>query len=377
VAPSVNEEVSARTEVAPDKIESALSARWRRIAEASKEQSKPPLTRAFLWNLIVSGRPDLTPALVDELAAELPARAIVLRNVVEPCEGERLHVFVETNLARQGTHQVGSDEIIIEVRGTDDAALTSLRRVPSIVRSALVPDALTALLWCDVPPPVEHVACSFIGEVDRLILDSRRLPREPDGERGLARIMAIARKHPDLELCDISWLGISPLRGLLASLFDPPRDSAPLGKLDEVVVVSGVEGVQVRGLLMLGWLGCRLGWREPAQMRAEHPGQRRFTATRKDGGQVLLRIETERDGVKHGVRRLELRSGQERWSLSRDHEKITVEGPGIPRRQQPARSHSLAERLAEGLGGKGRDPIYREALAFAAALAGAVDEGEA
>jgi glucose-6-phosphate dehydrogenase assembly protein OpcA len=361
-------DVRERDEVALDKIESALSARWRRIAEVAKQNKAPPLTRAFLWNLIVSGPAEQTPALIDQLAAEVPVRAIVLR---EAGEGEAVRAFVETNLGRQGAHAVGSDEVTIEV-----GARGAWRRVPSIVRSALCPDALTALVWVGEPPPPDHVACSFVGEVDRLILDSRRLPPVQDGERALGRILSLAERYPQLELCDLSWLGISALRGLCAGLFDPPRDPAPLAALDEVVVVSGVDTVQVRGLLMLGWLGVRLGWREPSQMRAERPGQRRFAVVRADGGRVNLRIETELGGPKHGVRRLELASRGQRWTLWRDNEKIELEGPGIPRRGQPARSHTVGERLAEALGGKGRDRQYREALTFAAALAGALPGGQ-
>jgi glucose-6-phosphate dehydrogenase assembly protein OpcA len=361
--------VDERTEVAPDKIESALSARWRLIAADAKERDAPPLTRAFLWNLIVSGPADQTPKLVDDVAAELPVRAIVLRHLPH---GEGLRVFVETNLARQGPHRVGSDEIIIEVAGSGDAALANLARMPSIVRSVLVPDAMTALVWIDAPPDETHVACAFLDKVDRLILDSRRLPTGPDGERGLGRVLTIAEHYPQLEICDLSWLGISPLRGLLAAMFDPPRDPAPLHALDEVVVVSGVDSVQVRGLLMLGWLGTRLGWREPAQLRAEHPGQRRFCVTRPDGGKVNLRIETELGGPQHGVRRLDLIAGGKRWSLSRDNQKIDSIGPDIPLAQHPARSHGLGEKLAQALGGRGRDANYRPALVFACALAGAI-----
>ena len=363
---------SDRTECPADKIEAALATRWRRIGEEAVEQKQPPVTRAFLWNLIVSGPVDQTPALIDQLATELPARAIVLRR---PAHGDgQLRVFVETNVARKGPHTVGSDEVIIEIGGTDEHARAACARVPSIVRSALVPDALTALVWVGAPPPVDHVTREFVTDIDRLILDSRRITPEPhgEGECGLGAILAIAEHNPNLELADLAWLGISPLRGLCASFFDPPQDAAPLSVIDEVVVSSGVEGVQVRGLLMLGWLGARLGWRAPSQLRAEKPGQRRFCAVRPDGGIVSMRIETELGGPRHGVRRFELAAGQKRWSLVRDDEKIEVLAPGMPVRIQPARSHSVGERLAEALGGKGRDRQYRHALAFAAALAGAV-----
>ncbi len=361
---------SARSEVEPHRIEAALALRWRQIAEEAQARHAPPVTRAFLWNLIVSGPAEQLPRLVDQLAAELPARAIV---VSRPAAGDGdLRAYVETNLQRSGPHAVGSDEVTIEIGGTDEVARAAVARLPSIVRSALVPDALTALVWIDAPPPRDHVTRQFVDEVDRLILDTRRLPVEPDGERGLGGILALGERHPSLELVDLAWLGISPLRGQCAALFD--ADPSPLAALDEVLVVSGVDGVQVRGLLMLGWLGARLDWREPSQERATRPGQRLFRATRPDGGVVRLRIETDLSGARHGVRRLELTAGERRWALERDNEKIAAMAPGLPPRYQPARSHTVGERLAQALGARGRDANYRPALAFAAALAGAVSE---
>jgi glucose-6-phosphate dehydrogenase assembly protein OpcA len=364
--------LTARSEVAPDKIEAALAARWRCIAEEAHQNKSPPVTRAFLWNLVMSGPADQTPALVDQLAKELPARAIVVSRV--PAGDGKLRTYVETNFSGHGAQTVGSDEITIEIGGTDAVAKPAMELVESIVRSALVPDALTALVWVDTPPPPGHPTRALLSDIDRLILDTRYLPSGPEGEQALGGILAIGNSHPQLELVDLAWLGISPLRGLTASMFDPPRDPSPLWKLDEVTVISGVDTVQVRGLLMLGWLGARLGWREPSQERGKKPGQRLFRATRADGGEVRLCIETVLDGARHGVRELDLVAGDQRWSLRRDNTKIDVAGPDLPPRQQPARSHSVGERLAEALGNKGRDANYRPALAFAAALAGAVSE---
>ncbi len=363
-------ELELRVEVPPDKIEASIAQRWRRIAEAAKDRRGPPLTRAFLWNLIVSGPYEVTNALVDELAAELPTRAIV---IARPEDGDgSLRAFVQTNLAGSGGHAVGSDQITIEIGGGEDLARAALARVPSLVRSVLVPDALTALVWIGAPAARDHVTRAFLGEVDRLILDSRRIPPQPDGELALGAILSLQQRLPKLEIADLAWLGISPLRGLLAALFDPPHDPAPLAVLDEVNVVSGVEGVQVRALLMLGWLGARLGWTAPRQQAATQTGERIFYATRPDGRPVRMRLTTDLRGARHGVRQLDLRSGECTWTLLRDHEKIEVHAPGLPPRRQPARSHTVGERLAEALGQKGRDANYRDALAFGAALAGAV-----
>ena len=362
MTPFSSEDASQRTEVAPDRIEAALSERWRKLAEAAALTHGRPVTRAILWNVILTGPPDVTRTLVDELVSESPTRAIV---VAEPASGDGLlHAYVETNIARHGTGSVGADEVTLEVGGQGETARQSLSRIPSVVRSLLVPDSKTALAWIGTPPPADHVSRGLIGEVDRLILDTRRLSSD-DGERGLEALLALSHRHQHLELADLAWLGISPLRGLCAALFDPPCDPGPLAELDEVVVTSGVPGVQARALLMLGWLGSRLGWKELVSV----PGDtRRFSVTREDGGRVMLHIGVDEEGARHGVRRLELVSKGRRWSLDRDNQKIEVRAPGLPARTQPARSHTLVERVGEALGRKGRDRNYHDALRFAVGL---------
>jgi hypothetical protein len=213
--------LTARSEVAPDKIEAALSARWRHIAEEAVERKSPPVTRAFLWNLVMSGPSDQTPALVDQLAKELPARAIVLSRV--PAGDGKLRTYVETNFSGHGAQTVGSDEVTIEIGGPDEVAKPAMDLVESIIRSALVPDALTALVWVDAPPPLGHPTRALLSDIDRLILDTRRLPSGPDGEQALGGILAVSDAHPQLELVDFAWLGISPLRGLAIRRAIPRR----------------------------------------------------------------------------------------------------------------------------------------------------------
>jgi glucose-6-phosphate dehydrogenase assembly protein OpcA len=169
-------------------------------------------------------------------------------------------------------------------------------------------------------------------------------------------------------MADMSWLGISPLRGMCASLFDPPRDASVLARFDRVRVTSNIQGTQARGLLALGWLASRLGWSSPRRL-PDAEETRRWQETRKDGKPVTLELSTRPAQGKgeHGVAGLELWAGGDAWALTRD-DCIHVRGPELPPRTQPARSHSDPELLATALGQKGRDRIYKEALAQAAAL---------
>jgi glucose-6-phosphate dehydrogenase assembly protein OpcA len=350
-------------EVPLNRIEAELAHLWRQAAEPKGDEKKrTPVTRACLWNLIVRvGGEEFRAAkrLIDDVSKAVPARVIVLR--AEPLiEEQPIRAWVEANWRQKGggPHGAsGSDEVTLFATGK------AADKLPSLVRSLQVSDAPTAMLWWGPPPSESASVRELLREVDRLIVDSRKIPSED----GLEDYRRIGEALPDLELVDCAWLGVRPLRGLLAAMFDPPGDPRRLEALDRLRVVSGVQGCQSRALLTIGWLASRLGWshytKEPA------PGSvRRWRARRRDGGSVLLELENKPGGPPHGVAEIELTAGSDRWSIDRAHECIDVRGPNVPPRTQPARKHTDAELVVSGLGARGRDPIFRDALNEAAQL---------
>ena len=346
-------------EVPVGRIEAELAALWRRAAEARPGQIPNAVTRACLWNLVVRvhGEAEFKKAkrMIDDLSQRIPARAIVMR--IEPEQPDELRAWVEANWRRRegGGPASGSDEVTLWASGK------SVERVPSLVRSLLVSDAPTAMFWMAALPSPGPVVRELVHQADRLVVDTRQLA----DEKGLADLCAIGVREPELQLADLSWIGISPLRGMCAALFDPPRDPRVLERLDEVRVVSNIQGTQARALLALGWLMSRLGWREPKRLSGGN-GARRWQAKRRDGKSVSLQVVTE-GGGDHGVAGLQLHAGGDVWSLERDTS-IHVRGPDLPARSQPARSHSDAELLASALGSRGRDAVFRDALGAAAEL---------
>jgi glucose-6-phosphate dehydrogenase assembly protein OpcA len=338
-------------EVAPGRIEAELSSLWRAAAKASKT----PVTRACLWNFLVrvQGDADFKYAkqLIDDISQRVPARVIVIRP--EPSEDEgKIQSWVEANWRRDGHGASGSDEVTLMATGK------SVNRLLSLVRSLTITDAPTATMWIG-PPPGEGER-DLLKRAERLIIDSRKLP----SEAGLPSLARLAQALPGVDLVDLSWLGISPIRGLAASFFD--LDPAPLQKLERVHVSTGVEGTQARALLLLGWLGSRLGWRNYRKLDGGEV--RRWQASRKDGGSLAIELTNDRRGAHHGVNAVTLMAGSDEWSLLRSQSCIDVRGPGLPQRLQPARSHSDAELTVTALGPRGRDPVFRAALEHAAQL---------
>ncbi len=350
-------------EVPPGRIEAELSALWR----AAAGDAQKPVTRACLWNFVVrcQGDADFTYAkkLIDDISERVPARVIVLRPEPSQSQGEEgaISAWVEANWRRDGHGASGSDEVTLKATGK------SVPRLMSLVRALTLTDAPTAMMWIG-PPPSESAdeagMREFLKESDRLIVDTRKLP----SETGLVELAKLVAAEPNLELIDLSWLGISPLRGLCAALFDPPHDPSPLERLERVRVTSSIGGTQARALLAAGWLGARLGWSD--YRAVEGVGElRRWQANRRAGGVVTIELGTETSNAGHGVAALELEcGGDERWSLTRDKSCIDVRAPGLPHRLQPARSHSDAELTVVALGPRGRDGVFRDSLTHASWL---------
>jgi glucose-6-phosphate dehydrogenase assembly protein OpcA len=345
-------------EVPVARIEAELSALWR----AAASSSKAAVTRACLWNFIVRSASDedfqYAKQLIDDISQRVPARVIVLCPRPSPADEEgRIQAWVEANWRRGGHGASGSDEVTLHATGK------SVERLVSLVRSLVITDVPTAMMWIGPPPAEGAPVRGLLKESERLVVDSRKFPSEA-GLSSLARLWAA---YPDLEVVDLSWLGISPIRGLGAAFFD--HDPAPLMRLERVRVTSGVQGTQARALLLLGWLGSLLGWHDYRRMaRSDESGGRRWQAARGDGKGIEIELVTDRSGAQHGVKALELTAGSDEWSLGRGDVCIDVRGPGLPQRLQPARSHSDAELTVTALGPRGRDPVFRASLEHAAGL---------
>jgi glucose-6-phosphate dehydrogenase assembly protein OpcA len=357
-------------EVPLGRIEPELAALWRQAAQPRPGETPRAVTRASLWNLVVRVQGEerfiQVKGLIDELSLQVPARVIVLRAESDAPSSETapIRAWVEANWRRQAGHAIGSDEVTLLACGD------AVERMSSLVRSLLVTDAPTALLWVGGPRiglPLPNVPLNgLLGEVDRFIVDSRQLP----SDAMLLDLHRISEEMPSLQIADLAWMGVRPLRGLCAALFDPPHDPSVLAVLERARVTSGVAGTQTRALLTLGWLASRLGWRD-FKSDPQAGDLRRWRATRPDAGEVVLELATDLGGANHGVVGLTLEARGRTWSLERDHTCIDVRAPDQPRRMQPARSHSDAELLVAALGARGRDRVFPAALASAAHLVGA------
>lgn len=187
---------------------------------------------------------------------------------------------------------------------------------------------------------------------------------EPDPGAALAREVQLAARS---EVVDLAWLRCTPWRERLASAYDPEARRPELATLSKVSVRYRADSL-VSGLLLVGWLCDRLGWRPEALTRHGDLLRGRARARR---GEVQLRLEPVDDMSVPGLAGIETSSDLGTvLALERGDGGLTahrVERSG----EEQSWTALGASRGEPGILGEGirhallRDPTFKPALAAA------------
>jgi glucose-6-phosphate dehydrogenase assembly protein OpcA len=192
---------------------------------------------------------------------------------------------------------------------------------------------------------------------------------EPDHAAALDRVCALAERA---YVVDLAWLRSTPWRERVASAFDPADRRVELQTLSKVSVRHRPDST-VSGLLLLGWLCSRLGWRPEALNRQ---GELLRGRARGRRGEIELRLEPIADMSVRGLAGVELTSDRGTvLALERGAGGLTA------RRRERSGDESTwtvlgASRGEPGILGEGirqallRDSTFRPALAAARRLLG-------
>jgi glucose-6-phosphate dehydrogenase assembly protein OpcA len=286
-----------------------------------------------------------------------PSRTILV--AVEP-RRTTLDAYVQIAVEHvEGGLHVGSERIEIDVGPKHLSALDT------IVDPLLISD-LTTLVWA--PHGHDEAIDALRRLVTVVLIDSAQ---QLNATQAIQRAADVAK---DAYIVDLAWLRSTPWRERIAATFDPPAWRQALREISMISVTAREDSV-VAGVLLLGWLSCRLGWQASELIRQGEVFMGTAHAKRQD---VKIKLyaagNLEVPGLS-GVQ-IETASGT----------KLTLDrGPGglqAKRITRDGRESSWvvlgASRGESGILGEGirqallRDPTYRPALDCARQFLGTV-----
>jgi hypothetical protein len=229
---------------APDAIEADLAALWRELA-----QGGAPIARAVMSNLIVfrararAGEADVAAVAaglpLDDVAARHPSRMIVLEHCDDASPNAPFAAGVGIVTFGPPQARYGVEQIVFRSACPDASLLSILRR--------FVRGDLPTTVWCtedlSEQPPLPPLL-----EVGRqLLYDSRRWR---DVRRGIHALAAIVDR-PHLEIADLNWRRLDPLRRVLVDARGPLTSAAWHGVEATITHAPGEDAI---GSLCAAWI---------------------------------------------------------------------------------------------------------------------------
>jgi glucose-6-phosphate dehydrogenase assembly protein OpcA len=349
------EGVWSEQDTTPAAVEAAL--RDLLVQAHSEERSYVP---ARVLNVIIVVDRQFKGEIVNRLervGRYHPSRTILV--AVEPRRTTMdAHVQIAVELAEGGIH-VGSETVEIDVGQKHLASLDTM------VDPLLVAD-LTTVVWS--PHGYEEAIDALRRLVTVVLIDSAQ---QLNAAEAIKRAADVAQ---DAYIVDLAWLRSTPWRERIAATFDPPAWRPGLREISGISVTAREDSV-VAGLLLLGWLSCRLGWQASELIKQGDVYRGTAHGKRQD---VKIKLYAQSDLEVPGLSGvlIETASGT---TLSLDR------GPGGLQAKRVTRAGKESEwvvlgasRGESGILGEGirqallRDPTYRPALDCARGYLGSV-----
>lgn len=238
-------------------IERQLRELWLSAEKNGDAEQAHSVARACVLNLVLYSADmdaEMTAGnLLDEIALQHPCRALLA--ISRPSEEMKLEAWVSArcHLPNPGSaKQVCCEQVTVLWEGQ------GVYELPSVVIPLLVPDL-----------PVFHYLRTndfdgasldpFLKAVDRLIIDSGRW-----SARCLVTFCQyLSRKSNKPVVSDLNWARIMEWRRLLANAFDNSGTGFNVSDLTEIqkVEIEFTPPGSSQGMLLVGWLASRLGWK--------------------------------------------------------------------------------------------------------------------
>jgi glucose-6-phosphate dehydrogenase assembly protein OpcA len=266
-------------------------ARVRRGRAAHSREQAATVARASVVNIVVIATREVhalrAARTARELAMRHPSRAIIVLMDRQP-EGGAPRIELHAQLPSMDRFdQVHYEQILVRARGQVES------RLASVVVPLLVPDLPVFVWWTGTPPVGARHFEDLVALADRLVVDSADLARPELMLPELGRLCIVGSKH--CAVTDLNWARLTPWRELITQDFDVPAWRIWLDAIDGFRVGFAVDadGRDIhpsQALLLIGWMGSRLGWRAAEPMAPSEAGGHLFAMQRADGERVRIRI---------------------------------------------------------------------------------------
>ncbi|MDH4224646.1 MAG: glucose-6-phosphate dehydrogenase assembly protein OpcA [Deltaproteobacteria bacterium] len=356
------------------RVEEELDAQWRK---AAKENSQG-VSRACLWNMVVYDdddipqtaetnllglRDDPLSLLLDQVTPTVPCRVIRLEALpgrTEPDQRE-VEAWVASKWRQMGEGgQIFSEEISINAYGEAGHA-----HFPAMVRALLVADIPVSLLWLGSLPKKGRLLKQLIEMSDRVVIDTQT------AKQGHHLVEANdLEQFTHASMVDLGWLRLTPLRYLLAGLFDKPARADCLKNVQTISIAATAQN-RNSGYLFLGWLLDRLGVVSVKGVDSMGGGaaESRWKAKTPQTTLDARFTISDGEGGADGLAWVEIKAEDQVFTLRQvDGLHVELQGPEHPLKKVALLGWNDPELVAAALGGHGMDPLYPAVLALAAKL---------
>jgi glucose-6-phosphate dehydrogenase assembly protein OpcA len=256
---------------------------------------------------------------------------------------------------KPGSFALVHEEVVVDI------GPQHLAHLDTIVDPLVITD-LSTVVWA--PHGHNHAVDALRRLAQVVLLDS---VDEPDAHVALDRSEELAQWA---YVVDLAWLRSTPWRERIAASFDPPSWRPELGRISSVTIRHRTDST-VAGLLLLGWLATRLGWRPEHMIAGRGELRGRAPAPRQE---VELKLEPEERMSVPGLAGLTIETASG-MTLSLDRGEGGLSATRHDRKGREAKWTVLgASRGEAGILGEGirqallRDPTYRQALSAADAM---------
>lgn len=256
--------------------------------------------------------------------------------------------------------------------------------VLSSVVSPLLISELPTFLWWPSGEFSNNAIFEDLAQIaDRLVFDSARLGNDA---HAVADYRTLIDEESDPIVGDFTWLRLAPWRQLTAQFFDPADTHKSLEYIDSVTIAYAQERRDsgsgfAAALLILGWLGSRLGWEmiEPLEPRKAGGWTAFMAATDTNGRAHEVQVRLVPDstpGAKFSLRSVEIITNHDtsgKFLIQRNDQddlitsSETAKTPFVSRMVY-SRRHSTVEMLGEELNRFGPDRVFEDAIRCATQL---------